>query len=116
LACSDKEIPMLVTFRTKAYANITMFGDVAKQLLALMGHSGTIPSAIKAEDVPTALAQLETALAQRQAAEAAEARENDRARDDYDAPRKITLSQRAVPLLDLLRAAAAKKSDVMWDG
>ena len=106
---------MLVTFRTKPYADITMFGDVAKQLLNLMGHSGTIPSAIKAEDVPVALARLETAVGQRRAADAAEAAEDDRARDDYDAPRKVTLSQRAVPLLELLRAAAAKKADVMWD-
>jgi hypothetical protein len=106
---------MLVTFRTDAYADITMFGDVAKQLLDLMGHSGTIPSAIKAEDVPVALARLETAIGQRRAADAAEATEGDRARDDYDAPRKVTLSQRAVPLLELLRAAAAKKTDVMWD-
>jgi hypothetical protein len=115
LARNDKEVPMLVTFRTKAYANITMFGDVAKQLLELMGLSGTIPSAIKAEDVPTALARLETAIAQRQTAEAAHARDDDQGRDDYDAPRKVALSQRAVPLLQLLRAAAAKKSDVMWD-
>ena len=106
---------MLVTFRTKAYANITMFGDVAKQLLELMGLSGTIPSAIKAEDVPTALARLETAIAEHRTAEAAQARDDERGRDDYDAPRKVTLSQRAVPLLELLRAAAAKKSDVMWD-
>jgi hypothetical protein len=107
---------MLVTFRTKAYANITMFGDVAKQLLELMGLSGTIPSAIKAEDVPVALARLETAIAQRRTAETAEPpEEHDGGRDKHDAPRKVTLSQRAVPLLELLRAAAAKKADVMWD-
>ena len=105
---------MLVTFRTKAYANITMFGDVAKQLLELMGHSGAIPSAIKAGDVPTALARLETALAQRQAAETTESPEDEDVDDDYDAPRKITLAQRAVPLLELLGAAAATKADVMW--
>ena len=106
---------MLVTFRTKAYASITMFGDVAKQLLELLGHSGTIPSAIKAEDVPAALARLEAAVKQRKAAEAADVPEPDRGRDAYDAPRKVTLSQRAVPLLELLRAAAANKVDVMWD-
>jgi hypothetical protein len=106
---------MLVTFRTKAYPNITMFGDVAKQLLELMGHSGTVPSAIKAEDVPNALARLEGAIAQRRAAEPANAREDDGARDGYDSPRKVTLAQRAVPLLELLRTAAAKKHDVMWD-
>ena len=106
---------MLVTFRTKAYANITMFGDVAKQLLELMGHSGTVPSAIKAEDVPVALARLEAAIAQRRTADASSALDDDHGRDGYDAPRKVTLSQRAVPLLELLRAAAAKKHDVLWD-
>lgn len=106
---------MLVTFRTSAYANITMFGDVAKQLLELLGHSGTIPSAIKAEDVPAALARIEAAVERRRAEEVADVPEGDRSRDDYDAPRKVTLSQRAVPLLELLRAAAANKADVMWD-
>ena len=106
---------MLVTFRTKAYANITMFGDVAKRLLELMGHSGTIPSAIKAEDVPVALARLETAIGQRRAAEFQEAPDKTRDRDDYDAPRAVSISQRAVPMLELLRAAAAEEADVMWD-
>jgi hypothetical protein len=101
---------MLVTFRTKRYANITMFGDVAKQLLDLMGHSGTVPSAIKAEDVPGGL---EAAIEQRRAADAASATESDR--NDYDSPRKVTLSQRAGPLLELLRAATANKTDVMWE-
>jgi hypothetical protein len=108
---------MLVTFRTKAYANITMFGDVAKQLLELMGHSGTVPSALSAEDVPIALARLETAIAQRRAVEAAEPAPSvdDNRRDGHDAPHVVTLSQRAVPLLELLRAAKAKKADVMWN-
>jgi len=109
---------MLVTFHTKRHANITMFGDVAKQLLELLGHSGTVPSAIKAEDVPAALARLEAALAQRKAADATDAADvpkDDRGRVDYDAPRKVTLSQRAVPLLELLRAAVANKAHVMWD-
>jgi hypothetical protein len=113
---------MLVTFHTKAHADITMFGDVAKDLLKLMGHSGTVPSAIKAEDVPAALRRLESAIAERKGAEAAEsaaaadtARRNRGRDDDDDAPRKVPLSHRALPLLELLRAAAAEKVDVMWN-
>jgi hypothetical protein len=102
---------MLVTFRTKRYANITMFGDVAKQLLELMGHSGAVPSAIKADDVPAALARLEAAIEQRRAADGA----LQSGHDAHDSPRKVALSQRAGPLLELLRAAVANKSDVMWD-
>ena len=54
---------MLVTFSNRLSGDITMFGDIAVQLLKLMGHSGTVPSALNAEDVPTALANLQNALA-----------------------------------------------------
>ena len=53
---------MLVTFKTEAYANITMFGEVAVTLLKLMGHSGTVPGALMAEDVPAALERLKAAV------------------------------------------------------
>ena len=53
---------MLVTFTCPAYADITMFGDVAIRLLKMMGHSGTVPGALLAEDVPAALQRLEAAI------------------------------------------------------
>jgi len=34
---------MLITLKTKSYADITMFGDVAIKLLQMTGHSGTVP-------------------------------------------------------------------------
>ena len=37
---------MLITFSTKASADITMFGDVATRLLKLMGQSGVTPGAL----------------------------------------------------------------------
>jgi hypothetical protein len=103
---------MLVTFQTKAYANITMFGEVAKQLLKLMGHSGTVPSAIGADDVPAALEKL------RRAVESLPASEKKAAQDDESsgAPTRVGLAQRAFPLLELLKAAAAEKCPVSWRG
>ena len=53
---------MLVTFTTDAYADITMFGDVALTLLKMMGHSATVPGAILAADVPAALGRLTIAI------------------------------------------------------
>ena len=65
---------MLVTFRTKAYADITMFGDVAVRLLKLMGHSGTVPGAMLAEDIAVALERLKGAVeADKQTSAAAQA-------------------------------------------
>jgi hypothetical protein len=54
---------MLITFQSRAYPNITLFGNVALQLIRLMGHSGSVPGAILAENVPEALMRLRTAIA-----------------------------------------------------
>jgi hypothetical protein len=44
---------MLVTFTCKAYADITLFGNVAVSLLRLMGHSGTVPGALLRRTSPS---------------------------------------------------------------
>lgn len=101
---------MLVTFRSKAYANVTMFGDVAATLLKMMGHSGTVPSALLARDIPAALQKLEQGLA---AAPADKAEWRDP--DDRDAEPQVGLKRRAYPLIQLLDAARAQGADVMWE-
>lgn len=57
-----QEYDMLVTFTTKDYADITMFGEIALSLLKMMGHSGSVPGAILAEDVPVSLSRLTAAI------------------------------------------------------
>ena len=100
---------VLVTFSCKAWADITMFGDVAVNLLKLMGHSGTVPGALLAEDVPDALQKLKTA------AEADKASATPRESDDDSDEEVVSLSLRAYPLIELLTAAEKEKCDVMWD-
>jgi hypothetical protein len=95
---------MLIHFKTKAYATITLFGDVALKLIQMMGHSGTVPSAIMAEDVPAALANLKAAVALHRDVP------NQQDDDQY-----VSLAHRALPLIELLSAAAAQHEHVMWD-
>jgi hypothetical protein len=101
---------MLVTFRSKAWSNITMFGDVAVALLKMMGHSGTVPSALLARDVPAALARLKQQLA----SGAQEENVGTPSGDDDDAEEPVGLARRAYPLIEMLSAAAAQEADVMW--
>ena len=101
---------MLVTFETKAYANLTYFGDIAKQLLRMMGHSGAIPGALVASDVPGALERLQQALALQDNAEKSGNNNDDG--DGKETP--VSIGTRALPLIDLLHAAAKEKCDVMW--
>jgi len=102
---------VLVTFKTTAYADITMFGDAAEALLKLMGHSGTIPGAIMGEDVPEALGKLQEALAEQPNATS----EENNPDDDDEAANKVALGTRAVPLIELLEAAKAAGANVTWD-
>ena len=106
---------MLVTFRSPAYANITMFGDVAVKLLTMMGHSGTVPGAILAEDVPAALARLKKALAEDRSAAVAVPADDAKEEDEEAKEIPVSLAQHAFPLLELLKAAAGTQRDVMWE-
>ncbi len=97
---------MLVTFTTKAYADITMFGDVAVGMLKMMGHSTAVPGAIVAEDVPEALSRITAAIEAEKASEPAEDK-------NADEP-VVSMANRARPLIDLLAAAAKANTYVMW--
>lgn len=99
---------MLVTFTTEVYADITMFGDVAVTLLKLMGHSGTVPGAIRAEDIPAALEHLRAALTAEEQGDTAHNM------TDEDEEPSISIATRALPLADLLAAAAKAGVSVMW--
>jgi hypothetical protein len=101
---------MLITFKSDAYADITMFGDVAQRLLKMMGHSGTVPGAILAEDVPAALESLKHAIEQETAREPGDVPEGKEA-----ANQAVSLTHRALPIIELLTAAAKKRCNVMWE-
>lgn len=114
---------MLVKFRSAATESITMFGDHATQLLKHMGATGKVPGAFNAEDVHGALQRLESAMEEVKAAThetAAPPADNEdtaaaKDKDDDDKPRSVSLATRAVPLLSLLKRAAAADVAVMWE-
>ncbi len=99
---------MLITFKTRAYANITMFGDVGRKMLEMMAFGTSVPGAINAADVPTALANLEAALAKIP-------QQEEPADGDADEPPAVGLHTRAVPLLELLQAAIDEETYVGWE-
>lgn len=90
-----------------------MFGDVAIKLLTLMGHSGTVPSAIEPEDITDALRQLKKAISEEEATAPGEENgiENDDSEEAF-----VSLRNRALPLIQLLEAAEKEQVAVMWHG
>jgi hypothetical protein len=96
---------MLVTFRSTATESITMFQDVAIQLLKLMGATGKIPGA---------LGQAGTHVTPARPADNEDAKNEDEDDEDREAP--VDLATRAVPLLSILKRAAAANAEIVWEG
>lgn len=97
---------MLVKFKSDAYENITMLGDIAQRLLKMMGHSGIIPGAMVAEEIPAALNHLKEAIDR-------ETKNHPLSQEDNDD--QVSLANRAYPLVQLLTAAVKKHCNVRWD-
>lgn len=97
---------MLITITTKTYVDNTMFGEVTLAMLKMMGHSGAVPGAIQAEDFPKALSLLTAAIGANGTLPPVE--------DKDDDARVVSTANRALPLIDLLTAAAKSGSYVMW--
>ena len=114
---------MLVTFSSTATESITMFGDAAVTLIKMLGNTGRVPSALGADEVPAALQRLESAIQQLRvqlhAQPAAPPAMNedwgsDDQKDEKDREPPVDLPTRAVPLIALLKRAAAAHAPVMW--
>lgn len=96
---------MLIEIQGEHTGSITMFGNIATRLLKMMGQSGQPEGAILEADVPGALANLKAALAKVQEPESVDD-------DDGDAP--VSLSTRAIPLIDLIESSIDKGGYIMW--
>ena len=106
---------MIVNFSSR-FGRITLLGESAVRLLQLAGHSGTVPGAVLAADVPAFLEQLRAGLAAHgdELSPPAPAPAGDD-EEERERPAPVSLRKRAVPLLDLLETARLRQSDVMWE-
>jgi hypothetical protein len=99
---------MLIRFRSNA-GDMTMFGDAALQLIRMMGHSGTVPSAILAKDLPAALDRLKREIA------AAPPPPPPSEEAEREKGPNVSLQQRAFPLIELLERCAKNGYDLLWE-
>jgi hypothetical protein len=106
---------MLIRFSSTKTESITMFGDVAAQLIAQLGAGHAVPGAIRAEDIPAAVRRLRAAVGTSATAPPDDARSAGARGDDRDAEPPVALATRAAPLIELLDRAAAAGVAVMWE-
>jgi len=111
---------MLITFKSRADADVIMFGEVARRMLAVMGKDPhDTEGIITEEQLPAALAALRTAAEQdrREHAAIKSLVDND---EDSEREREARISfvgfaQRAVPLQTMLEYAIKEGVAVQWE-
>ena len=107
---------MLITFRSKAAADVIMFGEVGLRMLSIMGKDGDDAQGIlTVAQLPNAIQALQHAVNEDKAAQAAlPALSEDEEEALRHQPAPISLTQRAVPLIELLSFAQRDAQPVLW--
>lgn len=112
---------MLVTFKSKAAAEVLMYEEHAKRILDLL-HKDLKRGVITAAETDSAIKKLEAEIAEYKVHSAAEEVKRDvvahhgEEGDDseHEQPQAVSFPTRAYPLLEMLRAANRSGHDVMW--
>ena len=111
---------MLYKFKSKATGDLIMLEPQGKQILKLIGKEPGAKGIILPNEMLAAIDALHQAVADEelahQAAEAAAKAADIQANDapPVSGPRAISLKQRVVPFVDMLRRAHAEDKEVVW--
>ncbi len=107
---------MLLIFKSTASADLLYFGDVAKLMLELMGKEATEQGVITVAQLPEAIARLEIAMSgdQSQHREHLLADETKEIDPNGNERPHVSLTRRALPLLEMLKESLKEKEPVVW--
>lgn len=103
----------LVTFRSRAAGEFIMLAENARHIFEILGRPPAERGVITAEQIPDALARL-TAAVNKERAQSRDRQHDEDLRDESVTAPQVTLTQRTMPLIDMLRAAQKRDVDVTW--
>lgn len=102
---------MIYKFKSQAAADVIMLQINAEQMLRIIGKEPSVQGIVTVEQIPAAIAALESAVAAHETAKStgdtATASEN----VEGDG---VMLRQRAAPFIELLRSSAEAGKNVVW--
>ncbi|PUE47420.1 acetyltransferase [Limnohabitans sp. 2KL-1] len=115
---------MLFKFKSQVTSDLIMLEDDARRLLKIMLGDDPAKGIILVQDLPAAIAKLESAVAQDEAARLQRSQEAQKPGSGYlsDPAKDLTegmvdpvrLAQRASPMVKLLKHCVADPSDLVW--
>jgi hypothetical protein len=112
---------MLITFKSKAAAEVMMYEEHARRILDLL-NKDVKRGIITSEETPAAVARLEQEIAESRMHPPSEgevkrdvlAHHVEEEEGDHEPVEFVSFATRAYPLLEMLRAARNEGREVMW--
>lgn len=105
---------MIYKFKSKSAGDVIMMGPNGDQVMRILGRDPAHKGIIESAQIPTAVAALEKAVADDEAARA-QAEAEAAAEGQKLPPREgVSLRQRVWPLVEMLRRSHQHGHDVVW--
>ncbi len=104
---------MLYKFKSKATGDLIMLEPQGRQILKIIGKDPEAKGIILPREMLAAVQALQNAVSAEEEAYR-EAAENDDESEKIDGPKGITLRQRVVPFIEMLKRAHKEDKDIVW--
>lgn len=104
---------MLITFKSKAAADVLMYQQHAEPILHLLGKLSE-RGVISADEMPDAILKLEAEIARQKSTHVAKPAIEDEHVSHDQSMQSVGFAVRAFPLLEMMRAAKRDHSLIMW--
>jgi hypothetical protein len=105
---------MLYKFKSKAAGDLIMLEPNGRRVLEIIGKDASAKGIILPEEMPAAVQAIETAIEREEAEQQAaidEAKGKGQVPPRFDA---VSLRQRAVPFLEMLRRCSQAGKEIVW--
>jgi len=105
---------MIYKFRSKSSGDVIMMGPNGDRLLRIIGRAPAPKGIIEAAAMPAAIAAIEQAVADDEAARADAEAEAKAQGEPLPAREGVALRQRVWPMVDMMRRSMAHGHDIVW--
>ena len=103
---------MVYRFTSGAAGDVLILGPIADRVLRIIGREPALQGIIEGTDIPPAIEALERAVAAEESAASSPSEERGEA--PIEGEERVTLRQRAWPLIDMMRRSDTEGEAVVW--
>lgn len=105
---------MLYIFKSKATGNLIMLQPNGERVLRIIGKDAGPTGIVLPEQMPAAISALEDAIVEEESAKKTDAAQDQGAENGTAQRDRVSLRQRALPFIDMLKRCHQADEEIVW--